>query len=621
MPKSDLKEARFRFEDFVVDAKRGALLRKGEEIPLRPQCYQVLLLLVENAGQLVSREELLKSVWAGKVVTDASVTQCLVDIRAAIDDARHEKIRTLARRGYRFELPVVRVEPRLRWTDTIRNEFQGRQRSARIAAVAVVVALAGVLWVFSEGERTDVRGSDGNPGKPVLAALPLENLSPTRQRDEFVLGFHDVLLSELGRQNAMDVIGRWSLMDFGASGADRAEMNERLGADLVLSGGVARDESNIRFTFQLQDVATGVQLWAETYLETYSADQLLTLQRTVAERVAKEAAMQAAGAGQSPVRNQARIPRFPATDNLTAYERYLDGTYYLRLIETGRQELDLVARGRREFEAAIAADPDWSPPYAALARLLHFVASTHTVPDAWRESWRLIDKALQLDPDYGPAYASLGFLEYRWGGDFEAAENAYLRAQQLGESADWGLAILYTAQGRIDQSLRHYRKAVAADPLNPAIRGQYGRNLVCDEQWQRAVEVLSAVANFWSSPQFNVDLAYAQVRAGAVAEGRALWTHNREAFPDLDGLFYLALGEEGRARVELERRLEAEPLPTVETSLLAIELGETDRALGWLERRAEADPKSLRHMLCAAPIRALAGNARFDRILETTGLR
>ena len=105
--KSDTPQASaYRFGRYLLDADRGVLLREGIEVPLRAQSYEVLTLLVRQAGSLVTRQDFHDRIWQGKVVTDSSITQCLVEIRAAIDDAEHAKIRTLARRGYRFEMPV-----------------------------------------------------------------------------------------------------------------------------------------------------------------------------------------------------------------------------------------------------------------------------------------------------------------------------------------------------------------------------------------------------------------------------------------------------------------------------------------------------------------------------------
>ena len=114
MTGSDPAKSRFRFGSYVLDLERVVLLDNGSEVSLRRQSFDVLVYLVRNRGRLVTREELLKDIWPDKFVTDNSIAQCLAEIRTAIDDDRHQKIRTLTGRGYRFELHGAGIGPVLK---------------------------------------------------------------------------------------------------------------------------------------------------------------------------------------------------------------------------------------------------------------------------------------------------------------------------------------------------------------------------------------------------------------------------------------------------------------------------------------------------------------------------
>lgn len=614
----------FHFENFALDTGRGVLLRDGEEVPLRRQSYEVLVYLVANVGRLVTREELLEALWPGKVVTDASITQCLVDIRAALEDSAHEKIRTLTRRGYRFELPVTEVEESDP-SPPSRHDSKSAARAALgrwgwfLATAAAIVALA-TWWIGSQSEPpAPPLESRATADALIIAAMPFENLSPGVQDQRFLDGFHDVLLTELGRYPDLQLIARWSIEALGVEVQNPEQLREVLDADLALTGNVARDAERILFTFQLHDTRSGQQAWAETFDRPFNADELISLQRNVAEEVAREAVHVVKGNGELAAPTSGS---FPATGNLEAYGHYLNGLAHARRIEAGEHTESLLEAGRNEFHAAMAADPQWAPPYAALGRILHFMASSSTVPDAWRESWQMIDRALALDPDYAPALASLGYLEFRWRRDYAAAERAYLRALAAGEPmAEWGLAILYTTLGYMDAALTHFRAAIASDPLNPVIRGQYAWRLGCDGQWDLAAKTLTEVLQLENHPAVQRHLAYAEIRAGEVERGVARWQQHEEDQTVWDGFLELALGDDDAARAELGRRLTVEPLPPPYTAELALELGEVEQALDLLEQRAANDPDSLRHMMCERSVRDLEGHPRFDQLLADLGLR
>jgi DNA-binding winged helix-turn-helix (wHTH) protein/TolB-like protein len=624
MRKPTSSSAQYRFEDFVLDIGRGILLRGQDEMPLRRQSFEVLVYLIENRGRLVTREELLDAVWAGRMVTDASITQCLVDIRAALEDAEHQKIRTLTRRGYRFELPVVReVDDAASRDSASAPPARGSGpapagRRVWIGLVVLALVAAASWWLGRVGD--EARQDDRTDNAPLIAALPLKNLSPETQTNEFVIGFHDVLLAELARQQGIAVIGRWTLESLGPDADDVASLREGLGVDFALVGSVSRDASMVRFNFQLHETASGLQRWANTYVEPLSATQLLHLQHKVAQRVAAEASGRAAGAN-SEGTAAAGSPAVPPTASLVAYERYLDGTYYLRRSETGESSLETLQAARHAFEAAMAADPLWPPPYAAFARVLQFHATNRIVPDAWQESRRLLDRALELDPDYGPALATLGYYQWRFDRDPVAAEGSLSRARDLGEPVHWELAILYTALGRMEESLARFRRAAATDPLNIVIRAHYARSLLCDERWERAIEVIAPVVEYDNHPIENLQLAYAELKSGRVEQGLARWTAHRGSYPQMDGFFHLAVGEIDSARAELERLAAIDPVPPVDAIELAVRLGDLDRAFAWLESRVESHPDSLRLILCEAKMRELEGTPRFDRILRELGLR
>ena len=193
----------FRFADFAIDVDRGALLRNDEEIKLRPKSFDVLLYLVEHHGRLVSRDELLDTVWHGSVVTEDAVTQCLIDIRRALGDTSQELIRTVTRRGYIFEPPVTEVR------DAASGAASILQRSRWVFAIAAAVVLgvglgSVTLWrAAPDGAAATDAGAKAEAAVPgiAIAVLPFAVMSDERAQTYFADGVSEELLNLLARQS------------------------------------------------------------------------------------------------------------------------------------------------------------------------------------------------------------------------------------------------------------------------------------------------------------------------------------------------------------------------------------------------------------------------------------
>src|SRR5215467_2420305 len=173
----------FRFEEYTLDVARGCLRTADREIELRPKSFEVLRCLVENAGRLVTRDELIKTVWPNVVVTDDSLMQCVSEVRHAIADDRQTIIKTIPRRGYRFGAPVVRF--------------------------ATSTAAVPPAWSDS-GTRSQSPLLD----RASVAVLPLTNLSGDPQQDYFSDGITEDITTELSRFSELLVIARNSAFQY-----------------------------------------------------------------------------------------------------------------------------------------------------------------------------------------------------------------------------------------------------------------------------------------------------------------------------------------------------------------------------------------------------------------------
>jgi len=210
------------FEDFCIDPSRGEL-RQGENIvPLEPQVLDLLTYLVSNPGTVISRDDLIQHVWAGRIVSDSAISSRINAARAALgDDGQAQRlIKTIPRRGYRFE---------------------GAIREPSAAPPKTV---------------TD---------KPSVAVLPFRNLSGDPEQSYFSDGITDDILTDLSRYAELSIIARHSSFAFRDVDLPMGQVARELGVQYIVEGSVRRAGSRIRVTAQLIDPEAGNQLWAERY--------------------------------------------------------------------------------------------------------------------------------------------------------------------------------------------------------------------------------------------------------------------------------------------------------------------------------------------------------------------
>ena len=346
----------FRFGDHVLDIERRELRRGAELVALEPQVFDLLVYLVRNRGRVVNKDDLIDSVWGGRIVSDSALTTRLNAARRAVNDsgATQRVIRTVARKGVRF---VAEVEG-----------------DAALEAAAAAPEPSPAL-----------------PDKPSIAVLPFANLSGDPEQEYFVDGMVEEIITALSRIRWLFVIARNSSFAYRGQAVDVNRIGRELGVRYVLEGSVRKVGDRVRINAQLIDATNGAHLWADRF--DGSPEDVFELQDNVAASVAGviEPALQAAEAARSAAR--------PTTD-LGAYDCYLRA---LVVFHPMTKEAVLEALGL--LERAIAIDPHYGPALA-------FAASCHMqfVNYSWaedpataeRKAVDLARRALQVasdDPD------------------------------------------------------------------------------------------------------------------------------------------------------------------------------------------------------------------------------
>lgn len=423
---------RLRFDDYELDVRAGELRKNGVRLRLRGQPLQVLEILLERAGDVVTREELQARIWSADTFVDFdhSLHNAIARIREVLGDSAESPhyIETLPRRGYRYIGPVEDF-PRLRLipeTAELTNEPvalgnpQKRKRGlVLILGSLFALAILGVTtWHYMQA-----RGAT-RPAIRSLAVLPLENLSGDPSEEFFADGMTDQLITDLAKVGSLRVISRTSVMQYKGARKRLPEIAGELNVDAIVEGSVVRSGQRVRVTAQLIQASTDRHLWAETY--DRDLGDILKLQGEVADAIADEVRAKLTPQQQAQFRQAHAV-------NPAAYDAYLKGHLYYT---TEFTKPDSLRKAQHYFEDAIQKDPSFALAYAGLAGTYVFTAYAGTLPadQAYRSSKAALSKALELDDSIGEAYDILGELSWHFDWDWKAAERELNRAIALAPS-------------------------------------------------------------------------------------------------------------------------------------------------------------------------------------------
>ncbi len=496
---------RYAFEDFILDTSSGTLLHNGQEIPLRKQAYEMLLILLQRAGELVSKDDLLREIWSEAVVTENSITQCLKEVRHAIGDGELSKIRTVPKRGYIFTLPV-RLEGKPPQASSEPLQAVGKPPSSRAAGLAAFAAAALVAlvawWMLENRAGQPPTAEPTPPPENSIAVLPLVNMSADPEMTYLGDGIAEEILNQLAGLPDLLVIARTSSFQFQDQQHDVAEIGEQLNVAHVLEGSFRVDDDRVRVTAQLIDTASQTHLWSRTY--DRQLDNIFELQTEVALAVARE--LQATVAGESENKKSAHVP------HPEAYRAVLKGWhhYQYRTVEDLEQALAL-------FKRATELDPDFGLAWARLSTTylaLHDSTQELTLRETLRMGGMAASRAITLEPNLAEVQLRAGFYAYL-AGDVDRAEAMLDRAYELEPNNPLIISALagrMLHDGKVDTAVKFQRRAVDLDPLagpsreNLAAMLFYAGNF--DEMY-RELEILS---------QLNPEMAIASL-------AYVVWSH------------------------------------------------------------------------------------------------
>jgi TolB-like protein/Tfp pilus assembly protein PilF len=506
---------RYEFGPFCLIPEERQLLRNNQLVPLTPKIFDLLVVLVENGGHLVEKEQLMKQIWPDSFVEESNLSVNMSVLRRVLGEApdEHQYIETVPRHGYRFVADV--------------KEGWGRAEP-------------------SNGESSE----EADPVRiQSLAVLPLENLSGDASQDYFADGMTEALITDLAKISAVPVMSRSSVMRYKSAHKPLREIGRELKVDAALTGSLMRWGERVRITVQLVEAATGRNLWADSYERDLR--DVLALQREVARDIVGEVRIKLRPQQQVQFRNARRV-------NPEAYDLYLRGRFYLN-----RQSRDDNEAAITALERAVATDPTFAEAHAELAQAYVWKLFLFAPAEGqWEEkAFVAAEKALALDADLAVAHLARGRLLWTPANHFphEKAIREYRRALSLDPSLDEArsqLALVYSHIGAFDEAIQESQKAITANPNNSLAQFRIGETLNFQGKYDEALSVLRAIPQGANPVLVGYQIAWALFNLGRKEESSATLEQLLRDHPEDSGGLFTSMGAVLAASAGQERSAE-----------------------------------------------------------------
>lgn len=567
----------YQFGHFRLDATGGILFRGDVQIPLPPKAVETLVLLVENAGAVMQKEEILKQVWKEAFVEEGSLTRTISLLRKALEQSEtgQEYIATVSKRGYRF-----------------------------------------VAQVTEDGTKQAPRG------RLMLVVLPFENMSGEPTREYFNDGLTEEMITQLSRLNPdrLGVIARTSAMRYKHTAKSIREIGAELGVSHVLEGSVRRVSNRVRIAAQLIQVTDESHIWAETY-ERHLGD-ILKLQSEVSHAVAREIRIKLTPREERRLATVGVVP--PA-----ACEAYLQGRHLWH-----KRTEDGMRKSITFYEEAIRQYPEYATAYAGIADSYVMLACRGMAPvkETFRKAKAAATKALELDQELGDAQGSLAHVRlHDW--EWDGLEEGFRRAIELNPAQGivyYWFAEFLMSMNRPDEAIALAERAYDLDPLSPVIAASLGMILYLARRYERALPVMQRAREITPDhflPYLRIGYVCVQLKDYEQAI-RALETavnladRSTETLAAL-ALAYAAAGKNDQAQTilaELEKPVGAKRyvMPYNLAKIYSV-TGNAEKAFEWLEVAYKEGNPDLIELNSEPVFDAIRSDSRFSDLMRRVG--
>ena len=417
----------FHFDQYTLDTNRLELRCGEEPIDLEPQVFSVLLYLIQNRDQVVSKDELIEAVWNGRIVSDSALNSRISTVRRALgDDGKLQShIRTFPRRGFRFIAEVVENgQDRLEVPDT-----------------------------------TDGPEDLPRSGKPSIIVLPFENMSSEPQQGYFSDGITEDIIAALSKHRWLAVVARSTSYFYKGKAQDVRRLADDVSVNYVVEGSVRRADNRVRITAQLTDATTGNSLWVERY--DRELEHIFDVQDEITESIAAQVEPEIGAA------ERERVARAPRT-NLQAWDYFhLGVSHFFKLSTEDNREAQRLLQLSRQQDPQFASARGWWA-YAVYQGMVYW--DTEPTPKLLDEALVAINRAIELDDQDANFYfikARIQICRHEYSSALAESDMA-IALNPSSPAAYCGLGHALTFEGRCDEAVKQFQKALLLGPHDPS---------------------------------------------------------------------------------------------------------------------------------------------------------
>jgi TolB-like protein/DNA-binding winged helix-turn-helix (wHTH) protein/tetratricopeptide (TPR) repeat protein len=624
----------YAFGPFILKPAEHELLRDGQPISLTPKTFDTLVVLVENCGRLLEKEELIQAVWHDTFVEEGNLCVTVSHLRKAFGN-EHTYIKTVSKHGYRFvaEINVVPAE-----TSTVRqqdpkavpamhgaildraNNTMPFLRKFRLPSLAAVSLVGGILLAIGVWLKV---GTTIHATKTLeirsLAVLPFEILGAKADDEYLGLGMADALITKLGTIGQIVTRPTRATQKYQNTSQDPRSVGREQSVDAVLDGRIQRSGDRVRVTAQLTRVADGMQLWADTFDEEFT--NMFAVEDAVSAQVATSIRLELTGAQKERLAKR-------STASSEAYQSYLRGRYFWneRTGEGLRKGLDY-------FRHAIDLDPTYAEAYAGMADSYAMLGLYTALPpnEAFPKAKAAAIEALKLDSALAEAHATLGFVHFYYDWDGAAADKEFATALQ--ENPNYAMAHSWrgfnlAVTGRLPEAITEARLAQEADPLSAIVGTNAAWVYFLARRSDQAVEIVQKVI------EIDPNFPRAHFRLGNIYENEgeyhgAIAEYEKAVhLSDGDTYYQASLGhayamsgmvaEAEKCLQHLEQLSTRRYVPPYAIALIYVGMGNKNRGLEWLERAHVDRSTSMAYLRVEPALDSLRSEPRFTRLVQQT---
>ena len=615
-------EQLYEFGPFRLDPGERLLLRAGEPVPLTPKAFDLLLVLVVEAGHLLEKEALMKAVWPDSFVEDNNLADNISRLRKALNDGENGQrfIETVPKRGYRFVADVKEtngatsastvtpVSPEFPTAPIVTIPSQSLLRKYLWVVIAFGVVIATFLGIAGYNRFKSA------PRAESLAVIPFSSEPETEYLSD---GISESLINNLSRLSNLRVTARATAFSYKGTERNPQQIGKELNVSNVLTGKVTLRNDSLTVQVELVDAETGTQLWGERYQRKLA--DIFTVEEEIGRQIAEKLRLRLSGEEQLQLTKR-------YTENPEVYQLYLQGLYvFNKRTEEG------IYKAIEYFQQAIAKDPQFALAYPSLANCYVILSAKEGPAKLLPEAKAAALKALELDNKLAEAHAALAQIRWVYDLDQAAAESDLQQALKLKPNsavAHYQYARVLADTGRFDEAHAHIKQAIELDPFSIQYRKSVAYILFLARQYDEAIteyKKLIVIAPEFPQSQRELGLAYEQKGLYQDAFNQLQRTYDmRENYGKMMlradiGHLYAVWGKRAEALevlTELIKKSGQAYVSAYDIAVIYSGLGDRDQAFSWLDKAVEQHSFWLTWLKLDPRLDPLRSDPRFSHLLQ-----